>query len=62
VRTHCATCGTSLTYQADPESIDVTIASLDHPERVPPTREVWVEHRLAWEPLDPALPHRMQGS
>jgi hypothetical protein len=57
VRTHCGTCGTSLTYQASPESIDVTIASLDDPERVQPTREIWTEHRLTWEPLDPGRPH-----
>jgi hypothetical protein len=52
-RTHCAACGTSLTYQARPDSIDVTIASLDDPEAVPPTTEIWLSHRLSWEPVDP---------
>lgn len=54
VRTHCAACGTSLTYRSAPDSIDVTLASLDDPEALPPTSEVWLSHRLSWEPLDPA--------
>jgi hypothetical protein len=56
VRTHCAACGTSLTWRSDPESIDVTLASLDDPEAVPPAREVWLSHRLSWEPVDPGRP------
>ena len=53
VRTHCAACGTSLTFQREPESIDVTLASLDDPEAMPPTSEVWLSHRLSWEPVGP---------
>ena len=53
-RTHCAVCGTSLTFRADASSVDVTIASLDDPEAVPPSSEIWLEHRLSWEPVDPA--------
>ena len=56
VRTHCPVCGTSLTYQSAVDSIDVTVASLDAPEALPPAREIWLAHRLAWEPVDPALP------
>jgi hypothetical protein len=52
VRTHCATCGTSLTYRSSPDTIDVTIASLDDPERVRPRGETWLEHRLSWEPIE----------
>jgi hypothetical protein len=55
-RTHCATCGTSLTYRCELDSIDVTLASLDDPEVVPPQREVWLSHRLSWEPASPGLP------
>ncbi len=63
-RTFCGNCGTSLTYQHDdsPESIDVTTATLDSPERFPPKREVWLEHRLAWEVLDERLTHYDRGS
>jgi hypothetical protein len=54
-RTFCPTCGTSLTYQCDPGSIDLTLASLDDPEAVPPTRECWLDDRLSWNPANPAL-------
>jgi hypothetical protein len=62
-RGHCAACGTSLSYlsQDEPETIDVTLASLDAPERVPPTRETWLEARLPWTPRDAALPGSTQG-
>lgn len=50
VRTFCKSCGTTLTYQHDesPQTVDITTATLDDPERCAPTREVWLEHRLAW--------------
>ena len=53
LRSHCAACGTSLTYRSSTDSIDVTIASLDDPEALPPTREIWLSHRLGWEAVDP---------
>ena len=64
VRTFCGKCGTSLTYQHDesPDTIDVTTATLDAPEAFPPTREIWLEHRLAWVPLDEHLPHFQRSS
>jgi hypothetical protein len=61
-RSHCPACGTSLAYQAAPDSIDVTLASLDDPAALPPAAEIWLSHRLPWEPLDPALPHHARGS
>ena len=60
-RTHCAACGTSLTYHCEPETIDVTLASLDDPEAVPPQREVWLSHRIAWEPAASGLPGFPEG-
>jgi len=40
VRTFCARCGSSLTYHyPDGAKIDVTTASLDHPEAFPPTSD-----------------------
>jgi hypothetical protein len=59
LRTFCGRCGTPLTYQNDdsPETIDVTTASLDEPQRFAPSREIWLDHRLAWEPVNEALPH-----
>jgi hypothetical protein len=64
VRTFCGKCGTPLTYQNDdsPGTIDVTTATLDLPEAFPPTREIWLEHRLAWEPVNENLQHFRRDS
>jgi hypothetical protein len=64
VRTFCGACGTPLTYQDDDslDTIDVTTATLDHPERFPPTREIWIEHKVAWETLNPDLRHYPRSS
>lgn len=64
VRTFCGRCGTPLTYQHDesPDTIDVTTATLDSPERFPPTKEIWLEHKLAWEPVRDALQHFPRSS
>jgi hypothetical protein len=49
-RTFCAACGTSLTYESPKrlEDIDITVGSLDHPERFPPLRDFFVEERIPW--------------
>ena len=59
IRTFCSQCGTSLTYQRDtePDTVDVTTASLDFPDDFAPTREIWVAHKLAWEQLNDNFPH-----
>lgn len=53
-RGFCRRCGTPLTFwlKTDPESIDVTTATLDDPEPFPPTREVWISHKVSWESVD----------
>jgi hypothetical protein len=63
-RTFCSSCGSPLTYESDrePGTIDVTTVSLDDPGRFPPTREVWLDHKLAWEQTNASLDHRAQGS
>jgi hypothetical protein len=63
LRTFCAHCGTPLTYESETAqgSVDVTTLSLDEPELFPPNREVWVQHRISWEPLDSRLAHYPQG-
>jgi len=52
-RTFCDSCGTSLTYETDrrPDEIDITTASLDHPENFPPTKDVYPEEKLPWVEL-----------
>ena len=49
-RGFCGECGTALTYaRADlPDEIDVTTASLDAPDGVPPRDHTQHRHRLAW--------------
>ncbi|MNN69859.1 hypothetical protein D3C81_1856780 [compost metagenome] len=39
-----------------PETVDVTVATLDHPERVRANRHIWVGSRLPWLHLDEDLP------
>src|SRR5438105_875963 len=49
-RTFCEFCGTSITYEQGrrPGEIDITTASLDHPENFPPNRDVFPEEKLPW--------------
>jgi len=56
-RTFCGVCGTTLTYrdQSRPDSVDITTATLDAPERFVPTFEIWIEHKIPWMPVNPAL-------
>jgi hypothetical protein len=63
-RTFCGRCGTALTWQKASEtgSIDITTATLDDPDAFPPTKEIWIEHRLAWEALNPAIAHYARSS
>jgi hypothetical protein len=64
VRTFCGTCGTPVTYRHEesPDTIDITTATFDFPGQFAPTREVWLEHRLAWEPVNDALQHFPRSS
>jgi hypothetical protein len=52
-RTFCGSCGTSLSYETDrrPDEIDITTASLDHPENFAPTKDVYPEEKLPWVEL-----------
>ncbi len=61
-RTFCLRCGTSLTYQIDSESIDVVVATLDDPEKLTPTKEIWAESRISWNALNGNIPVHMRGS
>ena len=54
-RQFCGRCGTALTYHGDrhPDTIDITTASLDDPDAYPPKTEIWLDHRLDWQPTSP---------
>jgi hypothetical protein len=61
-RTFCRNCGTSLTYQISPDSIDVALATLDDPEKLTPGKEVWAESRISWNALHGDIPVNLEGS
>ncbi len=63
LRSFAACCGTPLFFQDEEGSvsIDVTIASLDVPEKFSPTVAIWTEDRLPWVMLNPARPAHRQG-
>lgn len=59
IRSFCGRCGTSLSYRHRqwPDTIELTTATLDHPDDIPPREEIWLSHRVGWAMSDPALPH-----
>jgi hypothetical protein len=64
LRSFCPNCGTPLSYQrvSEPETLDITTATLDQPERFPPDREIWLEHRIAWATLNESISHYPRSS
>lgn len=63
-RGFCAHCGTSMTYthSARPDEIDITIVTLEAPERVVPTRHIWLRDKLPWIEINDGLPQFEQFS
>lgn len=57
VRTFCSACGSGLTYESDrdPQTLDITTCSLDHPAAFPPTHHAWLSHALPWVQLGDGL-------
>ncbi len=51
-RYFCAHCGTQVACvnKSHPEVIDITVGSLDEPEAVEPTFDVFTDTRLGWVP------------
>jgi hypothetical protein len=49
-RLFCPNCGTQLVFRAvaEPDHLDVTLASLDDPEAVRPTHHIWTASRIGW--------------
>lgn len=58
VRYFCNNCGAqvALLSRNSPETMDVTIATLDRPELTPADRHIWTDSRLPWLHLDEHLP------
>lgn len=63
-RRFCGTCGTTLTFERDdlPEETDVTIASLDDPDAVPPMDHTLTSGKLAWDVICDGRPIRTEES
>jgi hypothetical protein len=61
---HCHYCGSLVGYRRSsrPDHMDITTGTLDDPNLYPPTVEIWLEHKIGWETLNPALPKRPQSS
>jgi hypothetical protein len=63
-RSFCAKCGTPLAYQHtdDRNAIELTTATLDDPQRFPPTREIWHSQKVSWAASNRTIPHLRQES
>jgi len=63
-RGFCGRCGTQLTYQHTdaPGEMELTTLSLDEPDQVPPTKEIWLSERVAWVPVNPKVEHYSRES
>jgi hypothetical protein len=63
-RRFCGDCGSAISFETTkfPNTIDLTTLSLDDPAAFPPTGEVWLEHRVSWEAVNPALDQYPQGN
>ncbi len=64
MRRFCRSCGSQLTYEntAHPDTIDITTLSLDNPNAFAPTLEVWLEHRISWQPASQTLTQYSKGT
>lgn len=62
-RTFCADCGSPLTFRLDaqPDRLDVTVATLDDPEAVRPSEHVFTVSQRSWLTVEDDLPRRRDG-
>lgn len=62
-RGFCARCGSTLSFRDTryPQYFTLTIASLDEPNRVRPTRHLFTESRLEWFDPDDGCPRYPRG-
>ena len=62
-REFCGDCGTYLLFREDDAtaSLGVNTATLDEPERVPPTFHIWHESHIAWFETADTFPRHAKG-
>jgi hypothetical protein len=63
-RGFCPNCGTPLFFHSThyPGAIDVTVGSLDEPERLKPDFHVYEPDRIPWLHIDDGLPRHIEDS
>jgi len=63
VRSFCGRCGTQLTFEASdaPAEIDISTASLDQPDAIPPRDHIWTRSKLSWVRLADGLPEHQEA-
>jgi hypothetical protein len=61
-RFYCPRCGAQLALYTDlaPQTIDITVSTLDRVDDFPPRREIWVKNKIKWVNLCNALVHEDQ--
>ena len=63
MRSFCHKCGSPLTFRdaQTPETIDVTVGTLDDPGTVVPEDHVWFDRAISWLPVEDGLPRFGKG-
>lgn len=57
-RGFCGNCGSCISYTHDSRAgdIDITLATLDQPDRVAPQAHIWLQDQLPWVAIGDELP------
>jgi hypothetical protein len=63
LRSFCGQCGTPLAYRAAerPTEVDITLCTLDDPERAAPADHIWMQDAPTWDLPGDTLPRYPQG-
>jgi hypothetical protein len=63
-RYYCPRCGAQLALHTElaPQTIDITVSTLERVDDFPPCREIWVKNKIKWVMLDNSLVHEDEES